>query len=135
MERMTVCTESRGITISNQWTYILLLFCHWQKKKNWKKMCGYKELQTYVILSHLWLAGGNSLQRRGKRIYSALLFSYWEKENERFWQIKDSFKIYMYFGIQAWTSQMFYLKLFMPSFSIIVWKKMSDAQKLGLKKK
>lgn len=41
----------------------------------------------------------------------------------------------MYFGIQAWTSQMFYLKLFMPSFSIIVWKKMSDTQKLGLKKK
>lgn len=42
-------------------------FCSYSLKG--KNLCGYKEQQTYVILSNLWFAGGNSLQRGGKRIY------------------------------------------------------------------
>lgn len=98
-------------------------FCSYSLKSK-KNLCGYKELQTYVILSNLWLAGRNSLQRGGKRIHLAFLLPYWGKENEKSWEIKDSFKIYMYLVVQEWTSQMFYLKLYIFPFLIIVWKKL-----------
>ena len=108
-----------------------LLLCFERQKT------GCKVLQTYEILSHLWLAGGNSLQKSRKRLDLAFPLPKWDWKMKDFEKLKTHFKYIYILRFQSGIHRCFIYNYPSPPplSNYSLGKKISDAQKLELKKK